>query len=89
LLFVEDENIDLANVVAGSVKFGDYDNDGDLDIFLSGFSDSDSEKIAKIYQNKDGIFTEDTNIMLTGVVFKLSGFRRLRQRWRSRYLHYR
>jgi len=36
--FTEDENISLSGVSNGSVVFGDYDNDGDLDILLTGTS---------------------------------------------------
>ncbi|MBP7652948.1 right-handed parallel beta-helix repeat-containing protein, partial [Candidatus Dependentiae bacterium] len=47
----------IANVGASSVVFGDYDNDGDLDIALSG-SDS-GVRISKIYRNDGtGTFTD-------------------------------
>ena len=49
-----------------SVAWGDYDNDGDLDILLTG--DSDTYPISKIYRNNgDNTFTEQTSIALTGV----------------------
>ncbi|KPA17730.1 hypothetical protein MHK_002052, partial [Candidatus Magnetomorum sp. HK-1] len=63
--FSEDTNITLPGVYLSSVVFGDYDNDGDLDILLSGLTDSDP--IARVYQNTGGNFTEDTAIALTGV----------------------
>ncbi|KPA15964.1 hypothetical protein MHK_003827, partial [Candidatus Magnetomorum sp. HK-1] len=49
----------------GSVAFGDYDNDGDLDILLTG--NTGSGIIAKVYRNTGGNFSEDTGINLTGV----------------------
>jgi len=44
----------LAGVEQGSVMWGDYDNDDDLDILLSG--DSSSYSIARIYRNDAGAF---------------------------------
>jgi hypothetical protein len=50
----------------GSAAWGDYDNDGDLDIFLTGFKSGDG--VSKIYKNNgDGSFTEQTSIYLAGV----------------------
>jgi predicted nucleotidyltransferase len=63
--FTEDENMSFSGVISGSAAFGDYDNDGDLDILLTG--DSGSGYIAKVYQNTRGSFSEDTGISLTGV----------------------
>ncbi|MBF0452062.1 MAG: VCBS repeat-containing protein [Candidatus Magnetomorum sp.] len=64
-VFSEDSVLNLTGVNMGSSAFGDYDNDGDLDILISGYSDSG--KIAKVYQNTGGHFSENTNIILTGV----------------------
>ncbi len=46
-----DLNAGLTGVVAGSVSFGDSDNDGDLDILLTGLENSGNTKLAKIYRN--------------------------------------
>ena len=43
--------------------WGDYDNDGDLDILLTG---SNGGKISKVYRNDSGSFA-DINANLTGV----------------------
>ncbi len=48
----------LDGVLDGSVAWGDYDRDGDLDILLTG--DTGSGYIAKIYRNDEGSFIEDT-----------------------------
>jgi PKD repeat protein/predicted nucleotidyltransferase len=64
--FVEQTGISLPGVSRGSVAWGDYDDDGDLDILLTGFSYTFS--ISKIYRNNgNNSFTEQTGISLTGV----------------------
>jgi len=51
----------------GDAAWGDYDNDGYLDILLSGFA-MPNDRIAKLYKNNgDGTFTENTSAGLTGV----------------------
>jgi hypothetical protein len=65
--FIEDTGFSLPPILDGAVAFGDYDNDDDLDILITG--DAGTEKIAKVYQNTAGNFTEDTNIELSGVVY--------------------
>ncbi len=54
----------LTGVAFSSVAWGDYDNDGDLDILLTG--GPSSGYIAKVYQNTNGVFT-DIGAGLTGV----------------------
>ena len=49
--FSEDQNISLPGVNSGCGKWGDYDNDGDLDILLTGETTS-GEKIGKIFRNE-------------------------------------
>ena len=49
----------------GDVAWGDYDNDGDLDLLLSGYTLS-TERVAKIYRNNGaGGFSE---LLFTGLV---------------------
>jgi len=49
-------NAGLTAVHNSSVAWGDYDNDGDLDILLSGYTGS--APVSRIYRNDTGIFTE-------------------------------
>jgi PKD repeat protein len=64
--FTEQTSIVLTGVFDGSVAWGDYDNDGDLDVLLSGLASSDY--ISKIYRkNSDNSFTDQTSISLAGV----------------------
>jgi uncharacterized repeat protein (TIGR01451 family) len=55
----------LAPVAAGSVAWGDYDNDGDLDILLTGNSMGTS--VSKVYRNDGGGAFTDIGAGLTGV----------------------
>lgn len=56
---------ELAPLSDGSVIFGDYDADGDLDLFLSGNGNSDP--VSALYENQDGTFSEvDTEIQPMG-----------------------
>ena len=58
----------LTGVNLGDAAWGDYDNDGDLDILLTG-SDSGGAPRALLYENQAGLFITDTaaSANLTGV----------------------
>jgi uncharacterized repeat protein (TIGR01451 family) len=60
----------LTGVGASSVAWGDYDNDGDLDILLTG-RDSGDIPVAKVYRNDGGFFVDSgpADDALTGVFF--------------------
>jgi len=58
----------LTGVYWSSVASGDYDNDGDLDIFMTGYDGVN--RISRIYRNSNGGFT-NSQIPLVGV-FKSS-----------------
>jgi len=47
---------DLTGVLCGDAVWIDYDNDGDLDILVSGMADT--IPITKIYRNDNGVFTD-------------------------------
>ncbi|MBU4486273.1 MAG: VCBS repeat-containing protein [Candidatus Delongbacteria bacterium] len=49
----------LQGVEHSSVEWGDYDNDGDLDILLTGAEyRGDFETFSRIYNNDNGSFTD-------------------------------
>jgi len=49
----------LPGIRDGAVAWGDYDNDGDLDLLFTGWSVPNLELIARIYRNDgNGIFTD-------------------------------
>jgi uncharacterized repeat protein (TIGR01451 family) len=52
-----DTNTNLPEAEWGSVAWGDYDNDGDLDILLTGMRDAD-QAMTRIYRNDSGTFTD-------------------------------
>jgi len=61
----------LIGVIDGSVAWGDYDNDGDLDVLLSGYSTEGN--VTRIYRNDNGEFT-DTYMPLVGVTYSSATF---------------
>ncbi len=58
--------IDLDSISHGSVAWGDYDADGDLDLLITGWLGTNNDYISKIYRNDDAEFVE-TDIIIQGV----------------------
>jgi hypothetical protein len=54
----------LPNIFEGRSDWGDYDNDGDQDLLLAGWS---STAITKIYRNFNGVFIADNSNVLHGI----------------------
>ncbi len=66
-LFVSQDGRELPAVTYGSVAWGDFDNDGKLDVLITG--SSAAGRISRIYRNNgDGTFT-DINAGLPGVQY--------------------
>jgi PKD repeat protein len=68
--FTEQSSISIVPLLYSSVAWGDYDNDGDLDILINGATGTDPNYIpsSKIYTNNgNNTFTEQTQITLTGL----------------------
>ncbi|MDY0016631.1 MAG: VCBS repeat-containing protein [Candidatus Delongbacteria bacterium] len=62
----------LTGVSLGSAKWGDYDNDGDLDILLTGlfYSEGNTGNILRegsVYNNDSGIFSSGPSLSLTRI----------------------
>ncbi|HLN22339.1 MAG TPA: FG-GAP-like repeat-containing protein [Bacteroidales bacterium] len=62
-----DINANLTGIYNSNVSFADYDNDGDLDLLVSG-STSSNVYSTKIYRNDNSVFT-DINAGLPGLRF--------------------
>ena len=54
----DDINAGLPGITTATVRWGDYDNDGDPDILLSGYYSEQEYGITRIYENKNGVFTD-------------------------------
>jgi len=68
-------NFDVYNVANSNIyvprkaRWGDYDNDGDLDIIAFGDSTGGSNQAyTRIYDNNDGVYTLNSTIHLPGIV---------------------
>lgn len=62
--FSDQSSINLVNVMFGSSSWGDYDNDGDLDLLITGLTEQ-SVAVSKIYQNNgNNTFSEKTSILI-------------------------
>lgn len=70
-IFYTDIVAGLTHVDNGSLDWGDYDNDGDSDLILTG--DSGASKVSKIYRNDAGTFV-DIGASLTGVWLSSTGW---------------
>ncbi len=60
---------DLTGVWSSRAVWGDYDNDGDLDILLTGYDGISN--LSSVYENNGSGFSEDitASSVLTGVIF--------------------
>lgn len=66
-----DTGAGLPGITRGSAVFGDYDNDGDFDVLLSG--DGETGLITRIFRNNGGVFV-DTGIVLPGLFWSAAAW---------------
>lgn len=64
--FIEQTGLPFANLGISSIELADVDGDTDLDVLLIG-TDEEETRIAKLYLNANGSFTEVTDTPFTGV----------------------
>ncbi len=51
-------NPDIVGTTDSEINWGDYDNDGDLDVLISGEITHPSEYTTSIYRNDGGVFID-------------------------------
>jgi predicted nucleotidyltransferase len=63
--FTEQTSVSFPVLSNSSARWGDYDNDGDNDILLTGYREFSSGQVSKIFiNNGNSTFTEDLSAML-------------------------
>lgn len=63
-----DSGVVLPGISRGSIDWGDYNNDGQMDLLIVG-QDNTSTSITKLFENQDGVFIEVDLPTVTGVSF--------------------
>ncbi len=63
-VFIDIQVTNIQNVANGPVTWGDYDNDGDLDILMTGY-DGGSTNFAFVYRNEGSDIFTDQSLALT------------------------
>lgn len=66
-VFAEDTNNPLIQLGASSCTWGDYDNDGDIDLLLAGATDVSA--VAVIYNNANGLLTAINTPSIFGATY--------------------
>lgn len=64
--FTEAAGTPFEGVYKSSVAFSDVDSDGDNDVLITGWNGS-NERVAKLYTNEEGSFTDATGLPFRGV----------------------
>lgn len=58
----------MEGIAVSAVDWGDYDNDGDLDLIMAGKNASCGSSLAKVYRNDDGSFITENSAQLSGLI---------------------
>lgn len=66
--FINDTSSEFIGVNAGSIAVSDYDNDGDLDILISGWEKLIDENTRLYENNGNGIFQQNNTVNFIGLI---------------------
>ncbi len=60
----------IDKLISSSLAWGDYDNDGYLDLIIAGYLYFDTPPVTKLYHNDNGTgFTEHTGVSFSGAAY--------------------
>ncbi len=66
---VTDMNVNMLSVENSAMAWGDYDNDGNLDLLLLGYNSASGKRVSKIYRNNGSAVFDTINANLKGVEY--------------------
>ena len=72
-VFSEVSGTPFEGVIYGALAFADVDNDGDQDLLITGQNDA-NQRIAKLYSNQAGVFSEVSGTPFEGVIYGALAF---------------
>ncbi len=80
--FTDLGNLGITNSLRSSASWGDFDNDGDLDVLVTGFAANDD--FARVFRNNNGTFVDHQANLFKQATVRRLGAIMIRRRPRHR-----